>query len=167
MGRAVRTIVLLRYLSAPVLRERISRATNKAEAYNGFTKWLHFGSHGYLRSRDPELQEKAIKFLALVASSATTTPPLSTSHPEPTTQPSPLTSPDIPSLGPPAAGAAGAGEDRGGVCPSSAQNHRPASQGHGRAQHPCTPRMLGGSPHRPITHEHQVRQHLPKPGESL
>lgn len=69
VGRAVRTIVLLRYLSDPVLREQISRATNKAEAYNGFTKWLHFGSHGYLRSRDPELQEKAIKFLGLVASS--------------------------------------------------------------------------------------------------
>ncbi|MFE6692071.1 Tn3 family transposase [Streptomyces sp. NPDC057743] len=69
VGRAVRTIVLLRYLSDPVLREQIQRATNKAEAYNGFTKWLHFGSHGYLRSRDPELQEKAIKFLDLVASS--------------------------------------------------------------------------------------------------
>ncbi|MFK0294722.1 Tn3 family transposase [Streptomyces sp. NPDC090442] len=69
VGRAVRTIVLLRYLSDPVLREQIARATNKAEAYNGYTKWLHFGSHGYLRSRDPELQEKAVQFLDLVASS--------------------------------------------------------------------------------------------------
>ncbi|WP_274919543.1 Tn3 family transposase [Streptomyces sp. WZ-12] len=69
VGRAVRTIVLLRYLSEPSLREQISRATNKAEAYNGFTKWLAFGNHGLLSSRDPEQQEKAVKFLDLVASS--------------------------------------------------------------------------------------------------
>jgi TnpA family transposase len=69
VGRAVRTIVLLRYLSDPLLREQITRATNKAEAYNGYTKWLHFGGDGYLRSRDPELQEKAVKFLDLMANS--------------------------------------------------------------------------------------------------
>lgn len=69
VGRAVRTAVLLRYLSDPALREQIQRATNKAEAYNGFTKWLHFGNAGWLTSRDPELQDKAIKFLDVVASS--------------------------------------------------------------------------------------------------
>ncbi|MER6076330.1 Tn3 family transposase [Streptomyces sp. NPDC001817] len=69
VGRAVRTIVLLRYLSDPALREQIQRATNKAEAYNGFTKWLHFGNAGWLASRDPELQDKAVKFLDLLASS--------------------------------------------------------------------------------------------------
>ena len=52
VGRAVRTIVLLRYLSDPGLREQIQRATNKAEAYNGFTKWLHFGNAG-VTLRDP------------------------------------------------------------------------------------------------------------------
>ncbi|MET7458069.1 Tn3 family transposase [Streptomyces sp. NPDC005574] len=69
VGRAVRTVVLLRYLSDPALREQIQRATNKAEAYNGFTKWLHFGNAGWLASRDPELQDKAIKFLDLLAGS--------------------------------------------------------------------------------------------------
>ncbi|MFF8592853.1 Tn3 family transposase [Streptomyces sp. NPDC015220] len=69
VGRAVRTAVLLRYLSDPQLREQIQRATNKAEAYNGFTKWLHFGNAGWLTSRDPELQDKAVKFLDLVAAS--------------------------------------------------------------------------------------------------
>ena len=69
VGRAVRTVVLLRYLSDPALREQIQRATNKAEAYNGFTKWLHFGNAGWLASRDPELQDKAVKFLDLLASS--------------------------------------------------------------------------------------------------
>lgn len=65
----MRTAVLLRYLSDPALREQIQRATNRAEAYNGFTKWLHFGNAGWLNRRDPELQDKALKFLDLVAAS--------------------------------------------------------------------------------------------------
>lgn len=69
LGRAVRTITLLRYLSDPALRDQIAKATNKAEAYNGFTKWLAFGNHGILGSRDPEHQEKAVKFLDPVAGS--------------------------------------------------------------------------------------------------
>jgi TnpA family transposase len=69
IGRAVRTAVLLRYLSDPALREQIQRATNKAEACNGLTKWLHFGNAGWLASRDPELQDRAVKFLDLVAAS--------------------------------------------------------------------------------------------------
>lgn len=38
-------------------------------ATNGPLKWPHFGGDGYLRSRDPELQEKAVKFLDLMANS--------------------------------------------------------------------------------------------------
>lgn len=57
------------HLSDPSLHEQIARATNKAESYNGFTKWLAFGNHGTLTSRDPERQERSIKFLDLVASS--------------------------------------------------------------------------------------------------
>ncbi|MGW7824107.1 Tn3 family transposase [Streptomyces puniciscabiei] len=51
----------------PGLRERIQKATNKAEAYNGFTKWLHFGNANWLAGRDPELQDRAVKFLDLLA----------------------------------------------------------------------------------------------------
>ncbi|MFE3866073.1 Tn3 family transposase [Streptomyces goshikiensis] len=69
VGRAVRTVVLLRYLSDPQLREQITRAANKAEAYSGYTKWLPFGGDGYLRSLGNELNEKAVKFLDLMASS--------------------------------------------------------------------------------------------------
>lgn len=69
VGRAVRTAVLLRFLSDPALWEQIQRATNKTEAYDGFTKRLHFGNAGWLTSRDPELQNKAVKFLDLVAAS--------------------------------------------------------------------------------------------------
>ncbi|MFE5550215.1 Tn3 family transposase [Streptomyces sp. NPDC056534] len=69
VGRAVRTVVLLRYLSDSGLREQIQKATNKTEAYNGYTKWLHFGNAGWLTSRDPELQDRAVKFLDLLAAS--------------------------------------------------------------------------------------------------
>ncbi|WDO11308.1 transposase (plasmid) [Streptomyces murinus] len=63
VGRAVRTIALLRYLSESGLREQTARAIKKAEAYNGFTKWLAFGNHDLLTSRDSEQQKEAVKFL--------------------------------------------------------------------------------------------------------
>ncbi len=40
IGRAVRTEFLLRFLASQDLRRRITAATNKAESYNGFSKWL-------------------------------------------------------------------------------------------------------------------------------
>jgi len=58
LGRVIRTITLLRFISEPELREQITAATNKAEAYNGFSAWLMF---------DPDEQEKVIKFNSLVA----------------------------------------------------------------------------------------------------
>ncbi|MBI0380142.1 Tn3 family transposase, partial [Streptomyces albiflaviniger] len=58
VGRVVRTIVLLRYLSAPQLREQITRATNKAEAYNGYTKSLHFGGDGTCAPAIPNSRRK-------------------------------------------------------------------------------------------------------------
>lgn len=39
LGRAVRTIVLLRFLSEPALRDSIAVITNRMEAFNGFAKW--------------------------------------------------------------------------------------------------------------------------------
>jgi TnpA family transposase len=36
VGRAIRTVQLLRYLSDPAMRRRVTAATNKVEAYNGF-----------------------------------------------------------------------------------------------------------------------------------
>jgi TnpA family transposase len=40
LGRVVRTVFLLRYISDRPLRGQITATTNKVEAYNGFTKWL-------------------------------------------------------------------------------------------------------------------------------
>jgi TnpA family transposase len=67
LGRVVRTVFLLQYLSAPQLRQQITARTNKVEAYNGFAKWLFFGGEGIIAENDPEEQEKMIKYNDLVA----------------------------------------------------------------------------------------------------
>lgn len=67
VGRAVRTIALLRYLTDPELRARITAATNKAETFNGYTKWLAFGNNGVIADNAPDQQEKIIKFNELEA----------------------------------------------------------------------------------------------------
>ncbi len=70
LGRVVRTIFLLQYLSDPHLRQQITDRTNKVEAYNGFAKWLFFGGEGVIAENDPEEQEKMIKYNDLVANTA-------------------------------------------------------------------------------------------------
>jgi TnpA family transposase len=67
LGRVVRTIFLLGYISDMALREQITATTNKVEAYNGFSKWLFFGGEGIIADNDPEEQEKVIKYNDLVA----------------------------------------------------------------------------------------------------
>jgi TnpA family transposase len=67
LGRVVRTVFLLRYISDRPLREQITATTNKVEAYNGFTKWLSFGGDGVIPANDPDEQEKRIKYTDLVA----------------------------------------------------------------------------------------------------
>jgi TnpA family transposase len=57
----------LEYISDMELRQQITATTNKAEAYNGFSKWLFFGGEGIITDNDPEEQEKAIKYNDLVA----------------------------------------------------------------------------------------------------
>jgi TnpA family transposase len=67
LGRVVRTVFLLQFLSDANLRQQITESTNKVEAYNGFAKWLFFGGEGVIADNDPEEQEKAIKYNDLVA----------------------------------------------------------------------------------------------------
>lgn len=69
VGRAVRTIVLLRYLSEPELREGITAVTNRVEAFHGFAGWLSFGRE-QLAHNDPVHQEKTVKFNELLANCA-------------------------------------------------------------------------------------------------
>jgi len=67
LGRVVRTVFLLQYLSDPEMRKQITEMTNKVEAYNGFAGWLFFGGEGIIAENDPEEQEKIIKYNDLVA----------------------------------------------------------------------------------------------------
>jgi len=44
------------------LRSIIQAATNKSEAFNGFAKWLSFGSEGIIAENDRDQQRKIIKY---------------------------------------------------------------------------------------------------------
>ncbi|TDC50519.1 DUF4158 domain-containing protein [Actinomadura sp. KC345] len=66
LGRAIRTITLLRYLSEPELREQITLVTNRNEAFHGFADWLMFGGK-LIGHNDPDHQEKVVKFNELIA----------------------------------------------------------------------------------------------------
>lgn len=67
LGRVIRTIFLLKYISDPKLRAEINRETNKVESFNGFIKWINFGGEGTLRENDPEEQDKLMKYKLLAA----------------------------------------------------------------------------------------------------
>ncbi|MCP3822107.1 transposase [Streptomyces sp. A3M-1-3] len=66
VGRVIRTVQMLRYLSDPAMRRRVTAATNKVESYNGFMQWLYFGNRGIITDNDPVEQEKSMKFNALL-----------------------------------------------------------------------------------------------------
>lgn len=67
LGRAIRTIVLLRYLSEPEPRESITTITNRVESFHNFSKWLSFGNAGVIADNDPDHMEKIVKFNELLA----------------------------------------------------------------------------------------------------
>jgi TnpA family transposase len=67
LGRSIRTIFLLKYISNPALRRQVHTVTNQMESYNGFSKWLFFGDEGVIKHNDPIEQEKRIKYNDLVA----------------------------------------------------------------------------------------------------
>lgn len=66
LGRVMRTIVLLRYLSDPALRDSIAVITNRMESFHNFCQWLSFGSD-VLADNDPVHQEKLVKLNELLA----------------------------------------------------------------------------------------------------
>ena len=69
VGRSVRTVSLLRFLSEPQLREQIDAITNKAEAFHGFAQWLMVGGR-LIGHNDPDYQELVVKFNELMANCA-------------------------------------------------------------------------------------------------
>ena len=70
VGRVIRTVQLLRFLSDPQLRARTTAATNKAESYNNFAAWCRFGNGGVIADNDPDEQEKIVKFSTLLTNCA-------------------------------------------------------------------------------------------------
>ncbi|MFD0374551.1 transposase [Streptomyces sp. NPDC127112] len=66
VGRVIRTVQLLRYLTDAPLRRRVTAATNKVESFNRFSQWIGFGNRGVIADNDPVEQEKAMKFNALL-----------------------------------------------------------------------------------------------------
>ena len=55
LGRVVRTVTLLRYLSEPGLRDQIAAITNRTEAFHNFAQFLMIGGH-LIGHNDPEYQ---------------------------------------------------------------------------------------------------------------
>lgn len=66
LGRAVRTIFLLKWISKLELRQDVTANTNKIEAYNGFAKWLSFGGD-VVATNDPHEQQKRLRYNDLIA----------------------------------------------------------------------------------------------------
>ena len=67
LGRAIRTGFLMEYLGSQELRQTIQSALNKTEAFNGFTKWVGFGSAGMIQNNNQDSQRKIIKYNHLVS----------------------------------------------------------------------------------------------------
>lgn len=67
LGRVVRTVFLLKYISDTELRSTINAATNKSEQFNDFIKWVRFGGDGRIQENDRDEQRKLIKYNHLVA----------------------------------------------------------------------------------------------------
>ena len=67
LGRVVRTIFLLQYVSDLELRQVIQAATNKSEAFNEFVQWVCFGGEGVIAENVRDEQRKFIKYNHLVA----------------------------------------------------------------------------------------------------
>jgi TnpA family transposase len=67
LGRVVRTIFLLRYLSDAELRRTIQAATNKSERFNQFVQWVSFGGDSVIAENTRDEQRKLIKCNHLVA----------------------------------------------------------------------------------------------------
>lgn len=71
LGRAIRTITLLRYLSEPALREQIAAITNRTEPFHGFADWLMFGGK-LISHNDPDHHEKVVKFTSCSPTASST-----------------------------------------------------------------------------------------------
>jgi TnpA family transposase len=68
LGKVIRTMFLLEYISNARMRQEITAITNIVEKYHHFLDWVFFGKDGIIAENDPIEQEKRLKYLDLVAS---------------------------------------------------------------------------------------------------
>ena len=68
LGRVIRTMFLLKFVSDETLRRKITVTTNKVESYNRFIEWIFFGGQGVITTNNPVEMEKRVKYNDLVAS---------------------------------------------------------------------------------------------------
>jgi len=67
LGRVVRTVFLLKYISDLELRHAIQTATTKSERFNRFVQWVSFGGDSVIAENVRDEQRKFIKYNHLVA----------------------------------------------------------------------------------------------------
>ena len=62
LGRVVRTIFLLEYISDDALRHVIQAAQNKCEGFNNFAQWVYFGSDTIEENvREDQLEDNQVQ----------------------------------------------------------------------------------------------------------
>lgn len=66
LGRVIRTLFLLRYLSESDFRQTIRTETTKIESYNDFLDWITFGGE-MIKSGNPVEHEKQLKYTDIIA----------------------------------------------------------------------------------------------------
>jgi len=69
LGRVIRTLFLLDYISDVELRETITAEANKVEAYNDLSDWCFFAADVLVASNDEAEMEKAVKYNAILTNS--------------------------------------------------------------------------------------------------
>src|SRR6516164_2063586 len=67
LGRVIRTLFLLRYISETELRQVIHAATTKSERFNLFVQWVAFGGDRTIAENVRDEQRKFIKYNHLLA----------------------------------------------------------------------------------------------------
>jgi TnpA family transposase len=71
LGRVIRTMFLLRYISDPELRRTINAETNKTEEFHQFAGWAFFSGEGIMAENVRHEQRKVVKYNHLVANMIT------------------------------------------------------------------------------------------------
>lgn len=67
LGRVLRTVYLLRWISQKEMRQEVTATTNQIESYHAFAKWLDFGGD-VITENDLNEQQKRVRYIDLVAS---------------------------------------------------------------------------------------------------